>query len=155
MLKTTLTLQPNRLGEAAINASRQMWLAGLGAAVVTRDWVQSEAGDMFKALVKEGTVVESRAIRFVGDRIETSVSVANTAWKQARRNVESTVKQVADTAVSFAQQVLPTSLPKFELPPVLKTGKVTAKTPTRTKRPAKFAKKATRTVKAGKRAKRA
>ena len=155
MLKTTLNLQPNRLGEAAMVASRQMWLAGLGAAVVTRDWMQSEAGDMFKALVKEGTVVESRAIRFVGDRIETSVSVANTVWKETRRNVESTVKQVADTAVSFAQQVLPTSLPKFELPPVLKTGKVGAKTATRTKRPIKATKKSTRTVKAGKKGKRA
>ena len=155
MLKTTLNLQPNRLGEAAIVASRQMWLAGLGAAVVTRDWVQSEAGDMFKALVKEGTVVVSRAIRFVGDRIETSVTVANSVWKQTRRTVESTVKQAADTAVSFAQQVLPTSLPKFELPPVLKTGKVGAKTAARTKRPIKAAKKSTRTVKAGKKAKRA
>ena len=155
MLKTTLNLQPNRLGEAAMVASRQMWLAGLGAAVVTRDWMQSEAGDMFKALVKEGTVVESRAIRFVGDRIETSVSVANTVWKETRKNVESTVKQVADTAVSFAQQVLPTSLPKFELPPVLKTGKLVAKTAARTKRPIKAAKKSTRTVKAGKKAKRA
>ena len=155
MLKTTLNLQPNRLGEAAIVASRQMWLAGLGAAVVTRDWMQSEAGDMFKALVKEGSVVESRAIRFVGDRIETSVSVANTVWKETRKNVESTVKQVADTAVSFAQQVLPTSLPKFELPPVLKTGKLGAKTAARTKRPIKAAKKSTRTVKAGKKAKRA
>ena len=65
------------------------------------------------------------------------------------------MKQVADTAVSFAQQVLPTSLPKFELPPVLKTGKLGAKTAARTKRPIKAAKKSTRTVKAGKKAKRA
>lgn len=154
MLKTTFNLQPNRLGEAAINASRQMWLAGLGAAVVTRDWMQSEAGAAFKALVKEGTVVESRALRFVGDRIETSVSVANMVWKETRRNVESTVKQAADTAVSFAQQVLPTSLPKFELPPVLKIGKPAAKTATRTKRTIKAAKKSTRTLKAAKKAKR-
>ena len=155
MLKTNFNLQPNRLGEAAIAASRQMWLAGLGAAVVTRDWMQSEAGDMFKALVKEGTVVESRAIRFVGDRIETSVSVANRVWKETRKGVESTVKQAADTAVSFAQQVLPTSLPKFELPSVLKTGKPAAKAATRTKRTIKAAKKSTRTVKAAKKAKRA
>ena len=123
MLKTNLNLQPNRLGEAAIAASRQMWLASLGAAVVTRDWVKGEAGDMFKTLVKEGTVVESRAFRFVGDRIETSVSIANTVWKETRKTVESTVKQAADTAVGIAQQVLPKSLPKFELPSVLKTGK--------------------------------
>lgn len=116
MLKSTLTLQPNRLGEAAINASRQMWLASLGAAVVTRDWVQTEAGGVFKTLVKEGTVVESRAIRFVGDRIENSVSFANSVWRETRKTVESTVKQAADTAVSIAQQVLPKSLPSFELP---------------------------------------
>jgi hypothetical protein len=116
MLKSNLTLQPNRIGEAAIHASRQMWLASLGAAVVTRDWVQSEAGGVFKTLVKEGTVIESRAIRFVGDRIETSVSVANSVWKETRKTVESTVKQAADTAVSLAQQVLPRSLPAFELP---------------------------------------
>ena len=145
MLKTTLTLQPNRIGEAAIVASRQMWLASLGAAVVTRDWVQSEAGDAFKTLVKEGTVVESRAIRFVGDRIESSVSMANAVWKETRKTVESTVKQAADTAVTFAQQVLPKSLPKFELPLAPKAGKFTAKP---AKRAAKVARKAKRTTKA-------
>ena len=116
MLKSSLALQPNRLGEAAIAASRKVWLASLGAAVVTRDWVQTEAGGVFKTLVKEGAVVESQAVRFVGDRIETSVSMANTVWKETRRTVESTVKQAADAAVSFAQQVLPRSLPAFEMP---------------------------------------
>jgi len=155
MLKTNLNLQPNRLGEAAIAASRQMWLASLGAAVVTRDWVKSEAGDMFKSLVKEGTGVESRAIRFVGDRIETSVSIANTVWKETRKTVESTVKQAADTAVGIAQQVLPKSLPKFELPPVLKAGKPAAKAAKRTKRTVKVAKRSTRAVKTARKAKRA
>ena len=85
----------------------KVWLASLGAAVVTRDWVQTEAGGAFKTLVKEGSVVESQAVRFVGDRIETSISMANSVWKETRRTVESTVKQAADAAVSFAQQVLP------------------------------------------------
>src|SRR5258705_11937204 len=116
MLKTNLNPEPNRISEAAIHASRQVWLASLGAAVVTRDWVQSEAGNAFKTLVKEGTVVESRAIRFVGDRIENSVSLANSVWKETRKTVESTVRQAADTAVSIAQQVLPKSLPAFEFP---------------------------------------
>ena len=127
MLKATLNLQPNRLSEAAMAASRQVWLASLGAAVVTRDWVQTEAGDVFKTLVKEGTVVESRAIRFVGDRIENSMSIANTVWKETRKTVESTVKQAADTAVSIAQQVLPRALPKFELPLAAKGGRPAAK----------------------------
>jgi hypothetical protein len=148
MLKTNLNLQPNRFSEAAMAASRQMWLASLGAAVVTRDWVQSEAGDVFKTLVKEGTVVESRAIRYVGDRIETSVSMANTVWKETRRTVESTVKQAAETAVSFAQQVLPRSLPKFEMPLAPRAAKPRAKAAKATKRPVKAARKMKRSVKA-------
>ena len=148
MLKTTLHMQPNRFGEAAMVASRQMWLASLGAAVVTRDWVQTEAGDVFKTLVKEGTVVESRAIRFVGDRIETSVSMANTVWKETRRTVESTVKQAADSAVTLAQQVLPRSLPKFELPLAPRAAKRAAKSPRKAKRAARVAGSAKRMAKA-------
>jgi hypothetical protein len=140
MLKATHTFQSNRLSEAAIAAPRQIWLASLGAAVVTRDWFQTEAGDVFKTLVKEGTVIESRAMRFVGDRIETSVSRANSVWKETRRTVESTVRQAADTAVTLAQQVLPKSLPKFELPQAAKPRKAAA-------RPAKHPAKATRKAK--------
>ena len=141
MLKSTLTLQPNRLGEAAINASRQVWLASLGAAVVTRDWVQTEAGNRFKALVREGSVVESQAVRFVGDRLETSISMANTVWKETRKTVESTVKQAADAAVTFAQQVLPRSLPAIELPmmPRRKSGARMAKPAKRAVKPARKA----------------
>jgi hypothetical protein len=145
MLKSTLTLQPNRFGEAAINASRQVWLASLGAAVVTRDWVQTEAGSKFKTLVREGSVVESQAVRFVGDRLETSISLANTVWRQTRRTVESTVKQAADAAVTFAQQVLPRSLPAFELPMMPKARKPVA-------RKAKPAKRAVKTAGKTKRA---
>jgi len=148
MLKSSSHLQPNRLGEATIAASRQVWLASLGAAVVTREWVQTEAGDMFKSLVKEGTVVESQAVRFVGNRLETSFSTANSMWRQTRRTVESTVKQAADAAVSFAQQVLPRSLPAFELPLAPKTRKAAVKTPQKAKRAVKVAKKARRTGRA-------
>lgn len=150
MVKSNLYVQPNRLGEAAINASRQVWLASLGAAVVTRDWMQTEAGDVFKTLVKEGTVVESRAIRFVGDRIETSVSFANSVWKETRKTVEATVRQAAGAAVSIAHQVqhaLPATLPAFEIPGVAKTGK------SKVRRVAKVAKKPAR-ANAVKRAKR-
>ena len=151
MLTSNLSRQPHRLGEAAINASRQVWLASLGAAVVTRDWMQTEAGGVFKALVKEGTVVESRAIRFVGDRIETSVSFANSVWKETRKTVESTVKQAADTAVTIAQQVqqaLPVSLPAFAAAGIQKSG--TARTARNATRVAKKPVRAT----AAKRAKR-
>src|SRR6266540_5851163 len=90
--------------ETALAAPRQMWLAGLGAAVVTRDWVQNEASPVFKSLVKHGTTVESRAIRFVGDRIETSMTRANSMWRKTRSTVEGTVKVYADQAVALAQQ---------------------------------------------------
>ena len=144
MLKATLDLQRIRLNETAIAASRQIWLASLGAAVVTRDWVQSEAGAMFRTLVKEGTVVESRAMRFVGDRIESSVSRADSVWKETRKSVESTVKQAAETAVSLAQQVLPKSLPRFELPLATTPAATAAKPAARARRTVKAAKKVRR-----------
>jgi hypothetical protein len=117
MRQAAYMLNPYELSEAARNASRQMWLAGLGAAVVTRDWVQNEAGQVFKSLVRQGTTVESRAIRFVGDQVETSVSRANTVWKRARRTVEATVRQTAGKVVDYAQLVIPKSLP-LQLPPI-------------------------------------
>jgi len=128
--------RPYQFGESALAASRQVWLAGLGATVVTRDWVQSEAGQVFKTLVKEGTVVESRAIRFFGDQFETSLARANTVWKQTRRTVETTVKQAATSVVDYAQQALPKSLPKIELPKIL----VSAAKPLPTKRAKKVVK---------------
>ena len=83
---------PMTSAAAMLAASRQVWLAGLGAAVVTRDWAEREAGRVFRTLVKEGTVVESRAIRLVGDRVETSLTRANAMWQQTRAaRVEATV----------------------------------------------------------------
>ncbi len=137
-------------GEAALAASRKVWLAGLGATVVTRDWVESEGGHVFRTLVRQGTVVESRAIRFLGDRVETSFTNANTMWKKTRRTVEATVRQAATTVVDYAQQVLPKSLPKIGLPKAILP--VTKKTA-----PAKRARKASkvRVARVAKKAKRA
>jgi hypothetical protein len=94
------------IGDTVVAASRQAWLAGLGAAVVTRDWAEREAGNVLRTLVKEGTAVESRAIRFVGDRVESSVVTANVVWKKTRATVE-TVRTYADTAVAIVRQSLP------------------------------------------------
>ena len=117
MLKqTTANFYPFQFGEEALAASRQVWLASLGAAAVTRDWVQTEATRTFKTLVKEGTVVESRAVSFVGDQLEVSMSRANRVWKSTRQTVETTVKQAADAAVTLANNALPKSLPRIELP---------------------------------------
>jgi hypothetical protein len=104
------------VGDYVLTASRQVWLAGLGAAVVTRDWAEKEAGSVFRNLVREGTAVESRAFRYVGDRLETSFVQANTMWKRTRRNVTTTVKAYADTAATLVRETLPASLPKVAMP---------------------------------------
>ena len=140
------------LGDAALAASRKVWLAGLGATVVTRNWFESEAGPVFHTLVKQGTAVESRAIRLLGKKVETSLTQANTMWRTTRRTVEATVKQAAASMVDYAQQVLPTSLPKIELPKVFAPA-AKARTPAkRTRKTAKAraahgAKKTRRTAK--------
>lgn len=103
-------------GEAFLAASRQVWLASLGAAVVTRDWAQNEAGALFRTLVKEGTAVESRTFRLVGERVESSISMANDLWRQTRSGVTQTVKQAAETATTLVREKLPRRLPKVELP---------------------------------------
>jgi hypothetical protein len=145
---------PYQFGEAALAASRKIWLAGLGATVVSRDWMQSEAVHVFRTLVKEGTVVESRAFRFVGGQVETSVTRANSMWKQTRRTVEAKVRQAASSVVDYAQQVLPRSLPKLGLPKAFVSVEKAAKPVKRAKkavkvRPGRPAKKAKRTTKRG------
>lgn len=132
-------------GEALFAASRQVWLAGLGAAVVTRDWAQNEAGALFRTLVKEGTAVESRTFRLVGERLESSISMANDLWRQTRGNVTHTVKQAADTATTFVRETLPTRLPKVELPAAFRAkatkARATKAVRTRAKRAAKTVKR--------------
>lgn len=115
------------------HASRQIWLAGLGAAALTRDWAESGAGPMFRSLVKEGTLVEARTMRVVGDRFETSYAKANSAWRRARAVVESGVREAADSAVALVQKGLPRALPQVKLPamaaaaPARKTAKKAAR----------------------------
>ena len=93
------------LGNTVMAASRQVWLAGLGAAVVTRSWAEREAGHVFRNLVKEGTAVESRTIRLVGDRIESSLSNAGALWNRARSNVRVVVGSYAETARSLVTRI--------------------------------------------------
>ena len=101
----------NRVGDTVLAASRQMWLAGLGAAVMTRDWAEKEAGGVFRTLVKEGAAVESRAIRLVGVQVESSMTKANAAWKQTRTTVDNAVRIYVDTATGIVRQSLPALLP--------------------------------------------
>ena len=139
----TINSRAASVGDVFLTASRQVWLAGLGAAVVTRDWAEKEASTVFRNLVREGTVVESRAFRFVGDRLDTSFTQANTLWKRARRTVTTTAKAYADTAATLVRETLPASLPnvvsKREARPVKRTRKTAA--------PRAVSKRAKRTVK--------
>ena len=81
--------------------------ASLGAAVVTRDWANKEAGRVFGTLVREGTVVESRAIRLVGKGLGGSVARANAIVGRARSTLQGAVKDYADTALTLVREALP------------------------------------------------
>ena len=90
----------NRVADAALAASRQVWLAGLGAAVVTREWARKDAGHMFRALVKEGSTVESQTIRVLGRGIESSIALATTTWNRARDTARTTVGGLVESAAA-------------------------------------------------------
>lgn len=120
------------LPDAMRAASRRLWLAGLGAAVVTRDWADKEAGTVFRKLVREGTVVESRAFRAVGERIDASFSQASALWRHARRTLNTTAQSLADATTSLVRQAIPASRPGASLqgasgPAAKRTAKRTAK----------------------------
>ena len=117
-------------GDALFNASRQLWLASLGTAVVTRDWARKEAGGVFRTLVREGTAVESRAFRLVGDRLDKSFDRANALWKRTRHSVTATVRAYADTAATIVRDSLP-ALVAPEKPVAKKPAKHARKAPVR------------------------
>jgi hypothetical protein len=142
----TLQHKADQVGGTVLIASRQVWLAGLGAAVVTRDWAEKEAASVIRTLIKEGTAVESRAFRLVGDQIETSMTRANTIWKKTRATVETTARTYADTTVALVRQTLPKALPKVGLPAMLQPAAPKA---TRARRVVKA--RAAKTVKRAKR----
>jgi hypothetical protein len=102
-------------GEVLFAVSRQVWLAGLGAAVVTREWAQNEAGALFRTLVKEGTAVESRTFRKVGERVEGSFTMANDLLRTARSSLTQSVRQAAETATTLVRETLPARLPKVAI----------------------------------------
>jgi len=103
--QVTLGFNNNPFADAAFAASRQVWLAGLGAAALTRDWARHEAGKTFRALVKEGSVVEKQAIRMLSDRVETSIATATSLWKQTRATALTTANTLAETATSALSKI--------------------------------------------------
>ena len=135
----TYGIARNPIAESAINAYRQMWLASLGAAAVTRDWARTEAGKTFRTLVKEGSAVETKAIRDVSKRVESSVASATSLWKQTRAT--------AVTAANTLAQNASAALSKFKAPVVARSA------PTKAHKAVKATKKsAKRTVRRAKRA---
>jgi len=143
----TLQYKSQQVSGNVLAASRQVWLAGLGAAVVTREWAGRQAGTVLRTLVKEGTAVESKAFRMVGNRVETSLTRANVLWKKTRATVDAAVRTYADTAVALVRQTLPKTLPVLA---AAASRKAPAAKPARAKRVVK-----TRAAKTVKRAKRA
>ena len=95
----------NALAETAFFASRQAWLAGLGAASVSRQWARHEAGNTFRALVRQGSAVERTAIRVLGDRVESSITTATALWRGARASALATANRLAETAASVLPNV--------------------------------------------------
>jgi hypothetical protein len=67
---------------------RKLWLAGLGAAAYARSWVESEAGGVFHALVREGVAVETRAMRYVGRNMDASLARARGFARSARHGID-------------------------------------------------------------------
>ncbi|MFO1431643.1 MAG: phasin family protein [Candidatus Competibacteraceae bacterium] len=55
----------NLLTRSAINSTRQIWLAGLGAYVIA----EREGGELFSALVRRGKELEAQAIQQAEDTI--------------------------------------------------------------------------------------
>jgi len=119
-MATTINYRSMPAREALLAVSRQVWLASLGAAVVTREWAQNQAVPLFRTLVKQGTAVESRTFRKVGDRLEGSITMANDVWRTARGTMSQSVKQAAETATTLVRETLPKALPGVKLPVIFR-----------------------------------
>lgn len=131
-----------RMPDAAVAASRQLWLAGLGAAVVSSNWLRNEAGTTFRTLVKEGSVVESRAMRVMQHEVSSSVRRAGAAWNGTRANVVDTLRAIT----SAARQRID-ALPRVVVQSPQTARVATPRKPTAAKQPAKKATRRTRAVK--------
>lgn len=94
------------VGPAAVLAApRQLWLATLGAAAVTREWAEKEAGGVFRTLIREGAVVESDAIRYVGKRVQTSIRRADAWARSARQGVTASVHSLGSIAAAVRHKL--------------------------------------------------
>ena len=106
-MSNTMRLAIPRAGDLMLAAPRQIWLATLGAAAVTRGWAEKEAGTMFRTLVREGSAVESRAIRRIGAHADTSMMRATRLVRSARSGMTTSIAALADAASTFVRAKLP------------------------------------------------
>lgn len=74
-----------RIGKDLLAASRQVWLATLGATSVAREWVGSEAGHLFRRLATEGASVESKVMRNLRTTLESRIARGNRRLRRVRR----------------------------------------------------------------------
>ena len=93
-----------QLADAAMMASRQVWLAGLGAATIARRWASRDAVPFFHSLVKQGEIAESTVLHALNAEIGTSAVRAARMWNSTREAVSATVNTLAATAATVLPQ---------------------------------------------------
>ena len=118
--QATFGIPSNPIAEAAFNASRQMWLAGLGAAAVTREWARTEAGKTFRTLVKEGSAVETKAIRDLSEARRNFGRHGNFAVGSRRARPSS-------PRPTPSPKMRSTALSKFKTPVIVRSAPVKAR----------------------------
>jgi poly(hydroxyalkanoate) granule-associated protein len=91
--------------ENVLKSGHQIWLAGLGAFAAA----QAEGAKVFKELVKEGAVVESKGIKLANDQIEKTITKASETFAKARGGFQTRLAQPVTTRVN-------SGLAKFGLP---------------------------------------
>jgi hypothetical protein len=135
-MPTPVTARASSPGEFVFAAYRQAWLAGLGAAAVTRDWLDTGASRMLRSLVKEGSLVEAKAMRTVEARVESSYAIADAAWRRAQHTASATLREArAALPAAFARLPLPARVAAIAQPIVDKVAPAAkrAARPARTK----------------------
>ncbi|MBU6485339.1 MAG: hypothetical protein KGR23_11135, partial [Betaproteobacteria bacterium] len=82
-MTNTIRMTSPRAGDNVLAASRQAWLAMLGAASVTREWAGREVAPTLRNLAAEGADVESKLLRRVGRRLQANVSRGSAILRHA------------------------------------------------------------------------
>ena len=104
-MSNALRLRIPSAGEAMIAVPRQFWLASLGAAAVTREWARKDARPMFRALVKEGSTVESAALRRAEHQMNASVRQATRLVQDVRTEFTLSARNIAGLHLVAASRV--------------------------------------------------